>query len=447
MTDYYDESGESSATIETTPNLSLQINKFDEDEYLYGKYVPEKALFADKDVISNIKNFYNNNVDIPIIVYGAPGIGKLTCVLGLLQHLSCYLNSFPLNKKINNIKYFKILDSEYNKILFYENIFYLNIEILNNNNEIIDYLKYIYQIAKSNNITNYNNSHDNCNSNSNSNSTETLDDLSDFFGSNKKSNAESRNGESSNGEPSNGESSNADSNSIPDKKIIIIKNIDKCNKEAQLYIAFMIDKINTNISYIFTTHNTNTINSKITSSCTKINFKYLDETTFTSIFKTNFKSIYEKDSIILTQSILKQFYQIYIANKYNIGNTISQIKYYLATEGISFLNKNENTLSLLSTIAANFIKKKLVLTTLSSALEIRKFLYIMLSLNMKLIIFVKEVVRQLNNSKLNTNIKIKIIEKSSILSKELLDSNKEIIIIETFFYDIINIIYSNVSNK
>ena len=66
---------------------------------------------------------------------------------------------------------------------------------------------------------------------------------------------------------------------------------------------------------------------------------------------------------------------------------------------------------------------------------------------MKLIIFVKEVVRQLNNSKLNTNIKIKIIEKSSILSKELLDSNKEIIIIETFFYDIINIIYSNVSNK
>ena len=195
MTDYYDESGESSATIETTPNLSLQINKFDEDEYLYGKYVPEKALFADKDVISNIKNFYNNNVDIPIIVYGAPGIGKLTCVLGLLQHLSCYLNSFPLNKKINNIKYFKILDSEYNKILFYENIFYLNIEILNNNNEIIDYLKYIYQIAKSNNITNYNNSYDNSqgtssNSNSNNNSTETLDDLSDFFGSNKKSNIE-----------------------------------------------------------------------------------------------------------------------------------------------------------------------------------------------------------------------------------------------------------------
>ena len=211
----------------------------------------------------------------------------------------------------------------------------------------------------------------------------------------------------------------------------------------------MIDKINTNISYIFTTHNINTINSKITSSCTKLNFKYLDETTFTSIFKTNFKSIYEKNSIILTQSILKQFYQIYIANKYNIGNTISQIKYYLATEGISFLNKdkNENTLSLLSTIAANFIKKKLVLTTLSSALEIRKFLYIMLSLNMKLIVFVKEVVRQLNNSKLNTNIKIKIIEKSSILSKELLYSNKEIIIIETFFYDIINIIYSNVSNK
>ena len=40
--------------------------------------------------------------------------------------------------------------------------------------------------------------------------------------------------------------------------------------------------------------------------------------------------------------------------------------------------------------------------------------------------------------------KLLIIEKSFVLSKEINDSNKEIVIIETFFYDIINIIYDGI---
>ena len=68
--------------------------------------------------------------------------------------------------------------------------------------------------------------------------------------------------------------------------------------------------------------------------------------------------------------------------------------------------------------------------------------YILLSLNIKLIIFVKEVVFQLCNSKLNSDLKTKIINKASIISSELISSNKEVIIIESFFYDIITIMYS-----
>ena len=96
----------------------------------------------------------------------------------------------------------------------------------------------------------------------------------------------------------------------------------------------------------------------------------------------------------------------------------------------------------MTSIAKNFIKKKLILSTVNSALEIRKFLYIIVSLNINLIIFVKEVVKQLSNSNLNTDIKIKIIENANNLSKDISVSNKEIIIVETFFYNIINIIYS-----
>ena len=100
----------------------------------------------------------------------------------------------------------------------------------------------------------------------------------------------------------------------------------------------------------------------------------------------------------------------------------------------------------MTTIAKNFIKKKLILSTVNSALEIRKYLYTMVSLNINLITFVQEVVNQLSKSHLNTNIKLQIIDNVRHLSKDILDSNKEVILIETFFYNIINIIYSTEKN-
>ena len=389
--------------VNTTANIAFQLNQFNEDEYLNKKIIPEKALFATSDTINNIKTYYGHNIDIPILVYGAQGIGKLTSIIGLLNNIPNNtnntintINNNTINNTINNIHFFKILDDVYNKIFYYENFYYLNISTLNNNNEILDYLKYIYKLAKEKNIT-------------------VFDD-----------------------------DDTIENSKIKEKKIIIITHIYKCNLEAQLYLSFMLDKISTNASYIFTTYSKNTINKKILSSCASINFKYLNETEFIKIFKINFKNELAKDNHTLTTPILKQFYEIYVENKYNLGNTLSQIKYHLVNEGIKFLKDKDNKVSLLSKIANNFIKKKLILSNVSGALEIRKFLYILLSLNVKLIIFVKEVVRQLNNSKLNSNVKCMILNKSSILSGEIVDSNKEIVIIETFFYDIINIIFDGI---
>ena len=397
MTDFFLDGETFEPEVNTTSNIEFQLNQFNDNEYINKKIIPEKALFVKSDIINSIKTYYKHNIDIPILVYGAQGIGKLTTIIGLLDNIpnnNSLSNNSLSNNTINNIFYFKILDDTYNKIFYYENYYYLNISILNNNNEILDYLKYIYQIAKGKTITIFDD-----------------DDTIEKF-------------------------------KLKEKKIIIITHIYKCNLEAQLYLAFMLDKINTNSSYIFTSHTKNTINKKILSSCVSINFEYLNETEFIKIFKINYKNVFDKN--ILTLSILKQFYEIYKLNKYNIGNTISQIKYYITYEGISFLKNKDNKISLFSKIADNFIKKKLVLSSISSALEIRKFLYLLLSLNIKLIIFVKEVVRQLINSKLDSNIKIIILEKSSKLSEEIINSNKEVVIIETFFYDIINIIFNDI---
>ena len=376
--------------VDTTLNIDFQLNRFSEGEYLKEKHIPEKALFAKPEIIQALSNFYTNDIDMPILVSGATGIGKLTTILALLPLAPSYLPEYANNKKINNIEYFKVLDTEYNKVLAYENIFYLNIKVLNNQTDIANYLKFIYGIAKARSITD-------------------------------------------------------------EKKIIILKHIDRCNYDSQRYIAFMLDKITTGVAYIFTTYSTNKIERKIITSCASINFKYLDEDTFMTVFKYNYNKIFAKKD--LTPVILKQYYQIYVANRYNIGNTISQIKYNLATQGNAFLKDKTNTCSLLSRIASNFIKKKLVLSTVNSALDIRKFLYTLLSLNFELIIFVDEVVRQLLKSKLNDNVKSIILQKASALSAELCNANKEIVIMETFCYDIINVIYSgglqekNISKK
>jgi hypothetical protein len=229
-----------------------------------------------------------------------------------------------------------------------------------------------------------------------------------------------------------------------DKKIIIISNIDKCNNESQKYISFMIEKISNQIAYIFTSQTLTLLDKKITSACANIKFNHLNETEFCKIFLNNFKHTFNKiNKAYLYPSNLKHYYQIYVSNKYNIGSTIAQIKYYLETEGIGFLKDKSKTCSLMSYIAKNFIKKKLILSTVNSALEIRKFIYLLVSLNIKLILFVQEVVKQLLHNNLNSTIKLEIIKQANLLSHDIVNSNKEVILLETFFYNIINIIYSS----
>ena len=376
--------------MEITPNIEFQLNKFDTNEYFKHKHIPEKALFTNEDTIHKLKSFYTTNCDIPLLIYGKKGIGKLTCIINLLVNIPCYLPTFNNEDKVNNINYFKQFENDYPKLLFYENIFFLNLKVLHNNTDILENLQFLYKLSKS----------------------KTFDE--------------------------------------DEKKIIIISNIQLCNNEAQHYINFMIDKISLHSSYLFTSTTLTQIDNKIKTSCSLIGFKPLNELSFCKLFKTNFKkSFYNKDNsqIILTNTILKQFYSIYSSNNYNIGTTIAQIKYNIDVNGIEFLENKQNTISLLSLIAKKFIKTKLILSTVNSALDIRKFLYTLVSLNIDLIIFVKEVIKQLCNTKLHFNIKTKIIEDLNTLLKDIIYCNKDVIIVETFFYKIIPIIYSTNTKK
>jgi len=368
---------------ELSSNIDFQLNKFNDNEYLKSKCIPEKALFTNKHIIQSLKTIYEHNNDIPLIIYGRKGIGKLTCIIGLLGSIPCYLPNIPIEKKTNNIRYFKIYDAIFPKLLYYENIYFLNIKILHNNTEIINYLEYVYKITKSRNF---------------------------------------------------------DEN---EKKIVIISNIDLCSKDAQRYITFMIDKIAIHISYMFTSNTLTLLDKKITSSCSLINFKPLLEEEFCKTFKTNFKKSFKTiDNFIFNQTTMTKLYSIYSSNNYNIGTTIAQLKYYLDGDGVDFLKDKTKTTSLLSTIVKKFIKKKLSVSSIDTTLDLRNFLYILVSLNVNLIIFVKEVIKQLCNSKLNTTIKYKLMDETHTLINEICNSNKEVIMVETFFYKIINIIYS-----
>ena len=376
--------------VEITHNIEYQLNKFSNTDYLKHKHIPEKALFTNEDTIHKLKSFYNTNCDIPLLIYGKKGIGKLTCIINLLVNIPCYLPTFNNEDKLNNINYFKLFDNDYPKLLFYENIFFLNLKVLHNNTDILENLEFLYKLSKSKNF---------------------------------------------------------DEN---EKKIIILSNIQVCNKEAQRYISFMVDKISLHSSYIFTSNTLTQIDNKISTSCSPIEFKPLNEVSFCKLFKTNFKkSFYDKENsqIILTNTILKQFYSIYTSNNYNIGTTIAQIKYNIDVNGIDFLKDKQNTLSLLSLIVKKFIKTKLILSTVNSALDIRKFLYTLVSLNIDLIVFVKEVINQLCNTKLHFTIKSQIIEELNRLIQDIIYCNKDVIVVETFFYKIITIIYSPIIKK
>jgi DNA polymerase III delta prime subunit len=365
--------------IETTPNIEIQLNKFESFENFTQKYIKETSLFANDKIKHNLIQLYKYDCDLPIIIYGPQGIGKLTTAIGLIQHIPCYMSDNKEDEKINNLIFFKIFDNQYSKILCSQNIFYINLNIFKNDNEISEYLRYILKFSKS----------------------------KTFQG---------------------------------ERKIFIISHLDNYNKDIQKSCSHILDRLNGLSSFIFIVNKLEAIQKKILSTCIKLHYNRLTEDQFTTILKNNYKSFLTDKDIKFSS----YFYKIYTNNKYNIGNTIAFIKYIKLTNQINtaFLKKKENIISLTTKIAHSFIKKQLVLSTVEKVLEIRKFIYIILSININPICILKELATLLLHSKLNNNIKGEIIHKISEYSLLCIKANKVVIPLETLIYNLIVLIYS-----
>jgi len=375
----------SSGDANATPHLAFQLNRFQPSEPFANKRVSENALFASRAFLDKIRCFYNTTLDLPVLISGFSGCGKLTTLLGMMPLCDAYVPSIldrTDSRIVNNLTQLKSLDENtFTKILIYENLYVCNIALLINNSEIMTYIEQIYKLARSRSI-----------------------DAS--------------------------------------RKIFVICHIELCTYEHQRYITFMLDKINSTTSYIMTTTHGNQIDKKIRTYCANLRFEYPSELEFADIFKCNYTTILEKKHI--TNYYLKKYWEIYKNNKWNIGRTVAQIKWLLSCQDISLerLKLDENNRSLLDNIVANFIKKKMKLGVLEGALEIRRFVYTLLSINIDVVEFVQCLIQQLLSSRISTASKHKIIEKAGAFSACLPKMNKELIALETFLYELVYVVYS-----
>ena len=99
FSDVKENSNNDEENIEITANIEYQLDKFSNDEYLKKHYIPEKALFANKDIINKLKSFYINNIDIPLLINGHKGIGKITCIFSLLDIYSLLLTNYKIRRQ------------------------------------------------------------------------------------------------------------------------------------------------------------------------------------------------------------------------------------------------------------------------------------------------------------------------------------------------------------
>jgi hypothetical protein len=366
-----------------TPNIEFQLNKYEDFECFKKRNIKDANLFINDTTLQNIKKICEHDCDVPLIIYGQSGIGKLTAVLALIKYTPCYLPDLHIDKKINNLEYFKSYSEEYNKILFYENVFYINLDIMANNNEILNYLRFCHKISRSKGFQD-------------------------------------------------------------ERKIFIIKHIEKYNNEIQKKICYILDRLNSLSSFIFIVNSPFNLPIKIVSTCLKIHYKILTESEFNSKFEYNYRCYFT----INEWKCAKEFYKIYKANDYNIGNTIAYIK-YLKTMGqltTTFLKKADNLQSLTTKIAQSFIKKHLVLSNISRLLDIRKFIYQLLSINFDPFIIAKTICKLLLNTKVKLPVKLAIVQEICNYSRIYKNANKEVIPLETLFYKLILIIYGTITS-
>ena len=205
-------------------------------------------------------------------------------------------------------------------------------------------------------------------------------------------------------------------------------------------MAYIVDHIGAFSSFILIVKSPFNLPHKIKSTFLQLHYPQLTESELIDRFTTNFKSSYTTAEFKLVSPAI---YTIYKNNNYNVGNTLAQIKYIKAAGHLTsvYMKVKDNTESLMQTIANNFIKKYVVLSNLERLLDLRKFIYTLLSLNLSTLDFVSLICTKMVKSKISNDSKLAILEKACYYSQVYTRANKLVIPLEALLFDIIKIIY------
>ena len=205
----------------------------------------------------------------------------------------------------------------------------------------------------------------------------------------------------------------------------------------QKKLSNMIEKYSCNVSFIFTVSSIDRIIPKIKSLVCKINYKSLSKNEFKSAFNHNFKNFFEDDEIFQNNKkyILDKFYQIYLNNEHNIGNTLHQINFLYLNEKINKkeLGKKINLMSIYNQLSIQMLNMLIQSKKLSDYTMIRSKLYKYNTLNLDKIMLVKKILQNIASiDNMDNELKHEIMSLGNDFSKSYTKSDKSIIVLETF---------------
>jgi hypothetical protein len=130
MDNYIETDQTEETNVDITPNIKYQINKFgcvsgfgtcSDNNIFTNKIIPLEYFFISSNVKLKILSIFQANCDIPMMIHGNKGSGKLTAIIGLLREIPQYGADVENDAdRMNNIVFMKILNKEYEKLFSYE---------------------------------------------------------------------------------------------------------------------------------------------------------------------------------------------------------------------------------------------------------------------------------------------------------------------------------------
>ena len=105
--------------------------------------VKNSELFICDSTYNTLKSLFSNISNQPILINGVPQSGKGCAIFHMLKYLPYYNPKIKQKYKFNDLRFFNSYDqNEYQKILYYQNCYYIDMKLFMNidNNIPINFL-------------------------------------------------------------------------------------------------------------------------------------------------------------------------------------------------------------------------------------------------------------------------------------------------------------------